>query len=132
MVQSTNSQLKLQMITKRDNKEKKGKLIESINWNERHNRKGREESKKNIDSSRSAESKNNELGRLDYRDSKKIDKEESKRIDNNKREGQKCKGKGNRKLEKTRRLAGKETNNQGKKMRKGECDKLKKKISVNK
>ena len=75
------------MITKRDNKEKKGKLIESINWNERHNRKGREESKKNIDSSRSAESKNNELGRLDYRDSKKIDKEESKRIDNNKREG---------------------------------------------
>ena len=48
------------MITKRDNKEKKGKLIESINWNERHNRKGREESKKNIDSSRSAESKNNE------------------------------------------------------------------------
>lgn len=75
------------MITKRDNKEKKGKLIESINWNERRNRKGREESKKNIDSSRSAESKNNELGRLDYRDSKKIDKEESKRIDNNKREG---------------------------------------------
>lgn len=75
------------MIIKRDNKEKKGKLIESINWNERRNRKGREESKKNIDSSRSAESKNNELGRLDYRDSKKIDKEESKRIDNNKREG---------------------------------------------
>lgn len=75
------------MIIRRDNKEEKGKLIESINWNERHNRKDREERKKNIDYSRSAESKNNESGRLDYRESKKIDREDSKLTGNNKREG---------------------------------------------
>jgi len=75
------------MITKRDNKEKKERQTESIIWSERHNRKGKEGRKKNIGYRRSEESKNKELGRLDYRESKKIDREENKPIGNNKKEG---------------------------------------------